>query len=331
MARESISRIEAAVAAAGSTLRQRGANVFRSRGDCHDGDDPETLVWLYSPERGHTNPHCHKQCDREVILSRYRLTEADLFDEPRKKGGALSAPWVPTARIVRPPRPEPALFEPSPPKWYPDDLKTQRHKVEDADGNDVWVNHRVAAEYLYRDELWRVVFGVIRCECKAFRQWHPEKGAPNGGRRLGTREYDKQTKELVRIVKSVPYRLPQVLGAVRDEQVVWIAEGEKDVNAIVSAGLTATCCAGGSGMGWDPGCTPYFAGAYVCIVPDRDPAGRKLAEQIIRALTPVARSIEVVLPKSGNDVSDHIDAGHQTWEFVKFWTPKPLALEGVAQ
>jgi len=323
--RDSILRIEAAVAAAGSALRQRGANVSRSRGDCHGGANPETLVWLYDENRGHINPHCHAGCDRELILAAYGLTEADLYDEPRKKGGSSMTIWTPAPRVVPRPKPAPVVFEPAPRGWRPPTETMTRCPV---DGG--YEMHELAAEYLYADEDSRVVFGVRRCVYKHFNQWRPDP-TWRGGRRPGTREYDKQTKGLIGIVKAVPYRLPWVLNAIRDEQVVWIAEGEKDVNALASAGLTATCCAGGSGMGWDPDCTHYFAGADVCIVPDRDTAGRKLAEQIIRELMPVARSIEVVLPRVGNDVSDHIAAGHPTWDFVKFWTPKPLELEEIAQ
>ena len=57
-------------------------------------------------------------------------------------------------------------------------------------------------------------------------------------------------------------------------EVIYICEGEKDVEALERAGCAATCNAGGAGK-WRPEYSEALAGANVIIVADRDEPGRK--------------------------------------------------------
>jgi hypothetical protein len=92
--------------------------------------------------------------------------------------------------------------------------------------------------------------------------------------------------------RIVPYRLPELLQAVTNGKVVYIAEGEKAVDALCSLGVTATTSHAGAG-GWNADLNQYFAGANVVVVPDNDVAGWSYATKIVESLLPVVKSIRV--------------------------------------
>src|ERR1043165_7250878 len=125
-----------------------------------------------------------------------------------------------------------------------------------------------------------------------------------------------------RLVPLVPYRLPELLAAQENDRVIWIAEGEKDVHALVDHGLAATCNAGGSGK-WGAEHARYLEGADITIVADRDQKGREHAKQVVATLQGVARSVYVVQAKTGKDAFDHFAAGHKDSEFLQAWAPVP--------
>ena len=92
--------------------------------------------------------------------------------------------------------------------------------------------------------------------------------------------------------RIVPYRLTEVQQAVTAGKVVYIAEGEKAVDALCSLGVTATTSHAGAG-GWNADLNQYFAGANVVVVPDNDTAGWSYATKIVESLLPVVKSIRV--------------------------------------
>jgi len=98
-----------------------------------------------------------------------------------------------------------------------------------------------------------------------------------------------------------------------DKGVVFICEGEKDVDRLVGLGLTATCNFDGAGNGkWKDHYTAEFKGLNVVVLPDNDLVGRKHATEIVKSLLPVVRSIRVLeFPglKEHGDVSDWLNAG----------------------
>ena len=74
-------------------------------------------------------------------------------------------------------------------------------------------------------------------------------------------------------VELVLYRLPEVLAAVTAGEAVWVAEGEKDADALTHAGVTATTNPRGAGK-WRPAYTDTLRGAAgVIVVADRDEQG----------------------------------------------------------
>jgi hypothetical protein len=90
----------------------------------------------------------------------------------------------------------------------------------------------IVATYDYRDETGALLYQVTRTQPKAFFQRRPDG---NSGFINGLAE-----------TRRVLYRLPELLKADRSH-LVFVAEGEKDVDALHRMGLVATCNSGGAG------------------------------------------------------------------------------------
>jgi hypothetical protein len=305
-ARAAVDRIESAIRGAGGTFRQTSPDTFRSLGLCHGAQRSESLVILYNGDRGRVGLYCHAACDFDHILGTLGLTKPDLYDEPLKRDAGYI--WTPPRPRPVPPKPEPVVFDPASAKWRPP--------------ADEWMpcKHPKIAEYLYLDEQDRVVFGVARCERKCFAQWRPVNRRPF--RKWSLTEKD-QHGNVAATVRTIPFRLPELLAAVRDGRAVFVAEGEKDVLALGTVGLVATCNAGGAGK-WTFEHAMHLDGADIVIVADRDIPGRKHAELVVSTLMTNARSIKVVIAKTvaAKDAAGHLAAGYGTDAFVTVWTPK---------
>lgn len=153
---------------------------------------------------------------------------------------------------------------------------------------------QIEKAYDYADEHGEVLFQVVRMMPKDFRQRRPD----------GRGGWTWSVKGL----RQVPYRLPALLAA--PDAVVYVVEGEKDVDRLASLGLVATCNAGGA-KNWRAEHAQPLAGRTVVILPDNDDAGRKHAQMVLASLQGIAdaRIVELPgLPPKG-DVSDWLDAG----------------------
>jgi Protein of unknown function (DUF3631) len=165
------------------------------------------------------------------------------------------------------------------------------------------------AEFEYQDEAGDAGFVVERQESrtpdgggkcdKTFVQKRPDPERP------GEWIYDKKG------CRVIPYRLPELVEAVANEQLILIVEGEAKVDLLRSMGVNATCCAGGSGK-WKSEHSEFLRGADVIVSPDNDPAGYKHLQEVGASLSGIARSIRVLmlpdLPMKG-DVVDWVKAG----------------------
>jgi 5S rRNA maturation endonuclease (ribonuclease M5) len=194
-------------------------------------------------------------------------------------------------------------------------------RQHDRPADDTWIpcqdrGHKRVAQYVYRNENGAVVHGVTRCDHKCFAQWRPDDSTRSG------RRWSLNDKQGNRLVPVVPYLLPELLAAKRADRVIWIAEGEKDVHALIEHGLAATCNAAGAGK-WTTEHAAYFEDADVTIVADRDEPGQRHAKAVVESLRGIARTVYVVQARTGKDAYDHFAAGHKDAEFVQVWAPVP--------
>jgi hypothetical protein len=158
---------------------------------------------------------------------------------------------------------------------------------------------QIVATYDYTDEHGELLYQAVRYEPKDFRQRKPE---PNGGWNWS-----------IKGVRRVLYRLPEVMQAVAQGQVVYVCEGEKDVEAARAIGLVATCNAmgadNGTGNKWFPEFADALINADVVVVPDQDEPGQRHAAWVIQTLIGKARNVGRLDVPVGKDLADWINAG----------------------
>ena len=155
------------------------------------------------------------------------------------------------------------------------------------------------AVYDYTDEESNLLFQVLRTVDKKFPQRVPDRTRPKGWRwSLGE-------------TRRVLYRLPKVIEAIKDGQVIYVVEGEKDVHSLERAGVVATCNPMGSGGGWRDEYSESLRDAIVVIIADKDKAGQAHARKVMASLKGIAAAVEINEAAGElNDVSDHLAAGH---------------------
>lgn len=167
--------------------------------------------------------------------------------------------------------------------------------------NGPWV-----ALYDYVDADGTLLYQVCRTADKQFSQRRPDPSKPHG--------YAWNLNG----VKRVPYHLPQLLEAIGRGEPVYIADGEKDVQALERAGVTATCCSGGM-LKWPADFGRFFMNADVRVVVDQDPLvkndrvhaeGQWAALHVASVLEAAAAKLSLLAPKEGKDAADHLGAGH---------------------
>jgi len=132
-------------------------------------------------------------------------------------------------------------------------------------------SERLTATYDYTDEMGALVYQVCRYESdqitkdgkreKRFAQRRPDASEPGG--------WSWKVKGL----RPLPYRLPELQEAIAQGSMVFIAEGEKAVEALREMGVPATCNSGGAGK-FPDALVEHFRGAHVVILPDDDPQPR---------------------------------------------------------
>jgi len=167
---------------------------------------------------------------------------------------------------------------------------------------------KIVATYDYVDEAGVLLFQVVRFDPKDFRQRRPD-GHDGWAWSMGE-------------TRRVPYRLDQLAEAVAARRLIFIAEGEKAVDALIKIGVPATCSPGGPGK-WRKDYGQHFAGVHVVILPDNDEPGQKHAQQVAKSLSGVAAAVKVLalpgLPEKG-DPFDWIEAGgavKELWRLVE--------------
>lgn len=149
------------------------------------------------------------------------------------------------------------------------------------------------ATYDYKDEAGTLLYQTVRYEPKDFRQRRPDG---HGGWVWNL----KDTRRLL-------YRLNELQG----REAVVIVEGEKDVNALWTLDVPATCNVNGAGK-WRPDYVTQLTEARVKrvrVIPDADPPGEAHAHEVMRSC--LAAGIEARLVRlpdvaEKGDVSDYL-------------------------
>jgi Protein of unknown function (DUF3987) len=125
--------------------------------------------------------------------------------------------------------------------------------------------------------------------------------------------------------ENIPvYRYAEVKKAIANNELIFIAEGEDNVDRFWALGLAATCNIGGSSK-WRSSDTSDLQGAKVVIVPDRDEPGIKHAELLHQEFPdalwlypyPNSKAWENLPKSKGLDIADWIEQHQITAEDIK--------------
>src|SRR5262249_8753371 len=115
--------------------------------------------------------------------------------------------------------------------------------------------------------------------------------------------------------------------AVANERIIFVVEGEKDVETLRKLGVPATCNPMGAGKWWSS-FNEFFRGADVVICGDNDQPGRDHVKLVAENLHGIAKRLRVLeLPKfwpdidESDDITDWFERGGGTderlWEIVE--------------
>lgn len=186
---------------------------------------------------------------------------------------------------------------------------------------------QIVATFAYHDAAGRLVYQIVKLHPKTFLARRPDG---NGGwlRPWGLGKTPRILYNLPAIVKAEP------------GVIVYVPEGEKDCNALIERGLTATTAPFGAKSPWLPKYSESLRGRPVCILPDHDAPGHRYAMVKARALHGIAASVKIVhlydgpIPdKHGRDASDWLTDGHDVEELRALveaapeWTPTAAATD----
>jgi len=139
---------------------------------------------------------------------------------------------------------------------------------------------------------------------------------PNGQKTFRQQAFlDGNFQHTMGAVERVLYQLPQVVRGIAQGKPVWIVEGEKDAeNLSMHAGIVATCNPGGADNGTGNKFTQAMVSALdkateivVCI--DNDPPGEQHGRGVYRRLMRDGRTLSIVRPTIGKDISEHLAGG----------------------
>ena len=179
-------------------------------------------------------------------------------------------------------------------------------------GNKGNPEKEIEAVYCYTDANGNP-FEVVRFRPKGFAQRRPDS---TGG----------YIWNLDGIIPTL-YHQDEVKAAIAGGEVVWLSEGEKDVDRLRSLNLAATTNPMGAGK-WRDAYTEALQGADLVIIPDNDDPGRGHANQVAMSCYGKAARIRVLeLPNGSKDVSNWLDNGGIRDELERLakeapeWTP----------
>lgn len=167
-------------------------------------------------------------------------------------------------------------------------------------------NSEFSAIYDYTDEKGKTVFQIV----KTINGRQPYYGRiPSGN---GDYEY-----KIPRDLKLVPYNLPSINKAIKEETPIWLVEGESKADTINKLGFIATTVAFKSAYKFTEEYAEFFQGAKaIIIIADNDERGEDFAEHSKEVIKGTLEDTEVATIrvneicsniKSGGDIDDLIE------------------------
>lgn len=267
---------------------------------CHNDKNASLTI---SHKGDKTFLYCHAGCETNDILESVGLKMSDLFDKPLEINEEKKSAFEKDIEAIY--------------KFYDENGDLAYEKIRKKGKKFL---HR---RYIDGETVWGMEEGIYTETFPGSKSWSIKE-------RPGAKKaYYPGQEQLL-------YNLPNVIKGIKEEQTIFITEGEKDSDSLITRGLIATTTSIGATKGdlgkkWPSRFNSFFKGANVVLLPDNDEPGKRFMEHIAIELKNIANNIKIVeLPdlskkeditdwlEYGNDIYDLQALVKRTDEFIEF-------------
>lgn len=283
-------------------IDKKSKRVDRVQAKCPCHDDKNASLTI-SHKGDKTFLYCHAGCETNDILESVGLKMSDLFDKPLEINEEKKSAFEKDIEAIY--------------KFYDENGDLAYEKIRKKGKKFL---HR---RYIDGETVWGMEEGIYTETFPGSKSWSIKE-------RPGAKKaYYPGQEQLL-------YNLPNVIKGIKEEQTIFITEGEKDSDSLITRGLIATTTSIGATKGdlgkkWPSRFNSFFKGANVVLLPDNDEPGKRFMEHIAIELKNIANNIKIVeLPdlskkeditdwlEYGNDIYDLQALVKRTDEFIEF-------------
>ncbi|WP_075824069.1 phage/plasmid primase, P4 family [Clostridium perfringens] len=283
-------------------IDKKSKRVDRVQAKCPCHNDKNASLTI-SHKGDKTFIFCHAGCETRDILESVGLKMSDLFDKPLEINEEKKSAFEKDIEAIY--------------KFYDENGDLAYEKIRKKGKKFL---HR---RYIDGETVWGMEEGIYTETFPGSKSWSIKE-------RPGAKKaYYPGQEQLL-------YNLPNVIKGIKEEQTIFITEGEKDSNSLITRGLIATTTSIGATKGdlgkkWPSRFNSFFKGANVVLLPDNDEPGKRFMEHIAIELKNIANNIKIVeLPdlskkeditdwlEYGNDIYDLQALVKRTDEFIEF-------------
>ena len=280
----------------------RKSDRVQAKCPCHN-DKNASLTISYNSKEEKTMLYCHAGCNTKDIVESVGLKMSDLFDKQLEVEDKHKSAFEKDIEAIY--------------KFYDENGDLAYEKIRKKGKKFL---HR---RYIDGETVWGMEEGIYTETFPGSKSWSIKE-------RPGAKKaYYPGQEQLL-------YNLPNVIKGIKEEQTIFITEGEKDSDSLITRGLIATTTSIGATKGdlgkkWPSRFNSFFKGANVVLLPDNDEPGKRFMEHIAIELKNIANNIKIVeLPdlskkeditdwlEYGNDIYDLQALVKRTDEFIEF-------------
>lgn len=278
----------------------RKSDRVQAKCPCHNDKNASLTI---SHKGDKTFLYCHAGCETNDILESVGLKMSNLFDKPLEVEDKHKSAFEKDIEAIY--------------KFYDENGDLAYEKIRKKGKKFL---HR---RYIDGETVWGMEEGIYTETFPGSKSW-------------SIKERPRAKKAYYPGQEQLLYNLPNVIKGIKEEQTIFITEGEKDSDSLITRGLIATTTSIGATKGdlgkkWPSRFNSFFKGANVVLLPDNDEPGKRFMEHIAIELKNIANNIKIVeLPdlskkeditdwlEYGNDIYDLQALVKRTDEFIEF-------------
>lgn len=157
-----------------------------------------------------------------------------------------------------------------------EDVEKLVEGLESESTNDYWEEHALR-KHIYLNENGDKYMRILKTDS-------PDTPF------LPQRYEDNKWKTGTKGLKYIPYKLPDLISAVKENKVIFITNGEKDADTLEELGFNATTSPFIDKTKWNYTCNQYVKGAIVVVIKELSKYGIEFADETTRRLNYSAKT-----------------------------------------